>query len=151
MIDVQIKIEMDKVLRALDRVDDPRMPEQMAAYVAEQVVLPRLAKYPTRSGKSQPFVSDKQRRYFFAALRSGEIRVPYQRTHDLGSKWQTLPFAHGILLRSQMGYSEIVIGERQGAYFKNWPSVLRTARDAESDAALAASAFLVDKIRDVGA
>jgi hypothetical protein len=37
----------------------------------------------------EPFKSDKQRRWFFAALRDGEIQVPYQRTGELASSWQS--------------------------------------------------------------
>ncbi len=151
MLSLSVKIDIADALKALDRLDDPALAEDMATYVAEQVVLPKLAQYPGRSGKKQPFVSDRARRYFFAALRSGQIRVPYQRSGDLGSQWQRLPFAHGILLQSGVDYSEIVIGENQGAYFKgNWPSLIQTAQVLEGDAALAATAFLVEKIGDAG-
>lgn len=151
MIDMQVKVDASDAIRAFERLDDPKLTEDMATYVAEQVVLPKLAQYPSPSRKKQPFVSDKARRYFFAALRSGQIRVPYQRSGDLGSKWQRLPFAHGILLQSGMDYSEIVIGENQGAYFKGtWRSITQTATDLETDAGLAATAFLVEKIGDAG-
>lgn len=151
MLSLSVKVDATDALKALDRLDDPALAEDMATYVAEQVVLPKLAQYPSRSGKKQPFVSDKSRRFFFAALRSGQIRLPYRRTGDLGSQWQRLPFAHGILLQSGVDYSEIVIGENQGAYFKgNWSSVLQTAQALEGDAALAATAFLVEKIGDAG-
>ena len=151
MLSLSVQVDATGALHALDRLDDPALAEDMAAYVAEQVVLPKLAQYPSRSGKKQPFVSDKARRYFFAALRSGQIRVPYQRSGDLGSNWQRLPFAHGILLQSGMDYSEIVIGENQGAYFKGtWASVIQTAQTLEGDAALAATAFIVEKIGDAG-
>lgn len=46
-----------------------------------------LSKYPEREARSAPFVSDKQRRYFFAALRDGRITVPYRRTGLLGRRW----------------------------------------------------------------
>lgn len=151
MLSLSVQVDAVEVIRALDRLDDPALTEDMATYVAEQVVLPKLAQYPSPSRKKQPFVSDKARRYFFAALRSGQIRVPYQRSGDLGSKWQRLPFAHGILLQSGVDYSEIVIGEQQGAYFKGtWPSILQTAQALEGDAALAATAFIVEKIGDAG-
>ena len=35
----------------------------------------------------QPFVSDRQRRYFFAALRDGRIQVPYRRGNTLARSW----------------------------------------------------------------
>lgn len=35
-----------------------------------------------------PFYSERQRRWFFAALNSGELELPYQRTGELGASWQ---------------------------------------------------------------
>lgn len=45
--------------------------------------------YPSPpSGLKQPFVSAKQRRWFFSALRSGAITVPYRRTGTLYANWK---------------------------------------------------------------
>ena len=38
------------------------------------------------------FFSDKQRRYFFAALKSGAISVPYTRTRELMQSWKIEPW-----------------------------------------------------------
>jgi hypothetical protein len=46
----------------------------------------KIARYPAVSRRPQPFVSDKQRRGFFAKLRSGEIEVPYIRGSSPGSE-----------------------------------------------------------------
>ena len=46
----------------------------------------KIAKYPQVSRRPQPFVSNKQRRGFFAKLRSGEIEVPYRRGTSPGSE-----------------------------------------------------------------
>ena len=147
MLDVKVTVDATEADRILDRLTASGFDESIAKYVADEVVLPRFMKYPGASGKAQPFVSAKQRKFFFAALRSGQISVPYRRSGALGSKWQQLPFAHGVLLRSQQGYSEIVIGERQGAYFKGtWQSIIEQAKAAEPDAALAATAFIVKTI-----
>ena len=44
--------------------------------------------YPTKHGNAPvKFVSEKQRRYFFWALNSGEIDVPYKRGRTLGNSW----------------------------------------------------------------
>lgn len=52
----------------------------------------KAARYPAESHRPQPFKTDKQRRGFFAKLRSGEIEVPYRRgispgSETLGRKW----------------------------------------------------------------
>ena len=151
MLDLSLTIDTSAVIAVLDKVSDPRQLEGMAGYVADQVVLPALLKYPSPSGKAQPFMSDKQRRFFFAALRSGRIRVPYVRTGNLGAHWAKQPFSMGMTLQSTEDYSEIVIGESQAKYFKGvWPSVTAVALACESDAVLAATAYLVQLIGDAG-
>ncbi len=46
----------------------------------------RLAEYPPRIPGAVDFVSDRQRRYFFYALRAGIIEVPYRRGTSPGSE-----------------------------------------------------------------
>lgn len=46
----------------------------------------KLRNYPAQQRRPQPFKSDKQRRYFFYALRKGLIGVPYQRGSSPGSR-----------------------------------------------------------------
>ena len=48
-----------------------------------------VAKYPPPPASSAfpGFKSEKQRRFFFAALRDGLIQVPYRRTGTLGRSW----------------------------------------------------------------
>jgi hypothetical protein len=50
-----------------------------------------VAKYPPPPASSAfpGFKSEKQRRFFFAALRDGLIQVPYRRTGTLGRSWTT--------------------------------------------------------------
>lgn len=53
-----------------------------------------LKQYPPRfSGQGPGFKSERQRRWFFAALRAGQISVPYQRSGILGRGWRVT--AHG--------------------------------------------------------
>jgi len=52
--------------------------------------------YPHHSPRPQPFVSDKQRRGFFAKLRKGEITVPYRRTDGLKHGWNVTTSNAGL-------------------------------------------------------
>jgi hypothetical protein len=54
-------------------------------YPAEKRIK-RSAAYPEVNG----WFSDKQRRWFFAALRSGELDLPYSRTQELGKAWKVV-------------------------------------------------------------
>lgn len=55
-----------------------------------------LKQYPARfSGQGPGFKSERQRRWFFAALRAGQISVPYQRTGILGRGWRVTAQGNG--------------------------------------------------------
>ena len=55
-------------------------------------VLRETATYPPRKyvsiAEAGGWVSDRQRRWFFWALKEGKIEVPYKRTGTLGRSWQ---------------------------------------------------------------
>jgi hypothetical protein len=86
-----IEIEIEGLAEALDNLAQGNQhigrALKRAMTASTQLVRKRLAKYPGKSAGAQPFVSDKQRRFFFAALREGRIQVPYRRTGTLGRKW----------------------------------------------------------------
>lgn len=52
-----------------------------------------IAEYPPskrltrRSVYGRSFVSERQRRWFFASLNDGSLQIPYRRTHNLGHRW----------------------------------------------------------------
>jgi len=54
--------------------------------------------------------SDKQRRWFFAALASGEISVPYQRTNNLRDAWRLVIQSGQAVLTNAASYAHWVIG-----------------------------------------
>ena len=80
----------DKIKSALDELAQAEFLQLIAKGVGEEVKSEAMT-YPTK--KHVPlssvggFVSDKQRKWFFAALRSGDIQVPYRRTRNLGNRW----------------------------------------------------------------
>jgi len=55
-------------------------------------VLRETATYPPRKyvsiAEAGGWVSDRQRRWFFWALKEGKIEIPYKRTGTLGRSWQ---------------------------------------------------------------
>lgn len=73
-----------------------------------------LSAYPAQRSRPQPFVSDRQRRGFFAALREGRIQVPYRRggrgSETLGRKWSIQSVAFGARLRNPARYARLVHG-----------------------------------------
>lgn len=72
--------------------------------MAVERVRTQIAVYPPPpSGYHMVFKTDKQRRFFFAALRDGRISVPYRRTGNLGRLWVTSVSNSGADIRGEVG------------------------------------------------
>lgn len=149
---IDLKIDISDVLAKLARLNDADLARVIADAVVDEAVLPELAKYPAPSRAPQPFVSAKQRRYFFAALKEGSITVPYPRTGGLGKSFTKAPFGGGVNVTSTLGYADLVVGEKQARYFKgNWPSVTDVAAKIEKDTAeVIATAKVLERLQEAG-
>jgi hypothetical protein len=84
-----------------------------------------VATYPVHNSRPQPFVSDRQRRGFFARLHSGEIQVPYRRggrgSQTLGRRWTTTSTDGGMtgIVGNNASYARLVQDrDRQARYHK---------------------------------
>jgi hypothetical protein len=148
MIDIKITVDNKQVLDALDKINQGAWAREVGDAVAEEVVLPMLRYYPPQSGKSQPFKSDKSRRFFFAALRKGKISVPYQRTSGLAAGWEvTQPSLFTTNVANRKRYANLVQGDGQVPYHKGtWKTVDIVAEDAEEDAEVTAARVLQEII-----
>jgi len=85
------------------------------------------SEYPDDSNahRPQPFVSEKSRRYFFAALASGEIEVPYKRgsspnSETFSKQWGIADAAGGDTLQigNSASYGPLLVGREQAFYHK---------------------------------
>jgi hypothetical protein len=147
------QIITDSAVRVLNAVLKGLDARRIAHAVAEGVVRPALRVYPNASRKKQPFVSAKQRAYFFAALNDGRIQVPYRRTSALGENWTETPFTSGVTLTSDQPYSDLVRTKgKQSAYHQgHWHHTERIAKDSEDAAERVATAEIVAIIHEAGA
>lgn len=131
---------LQRVLSALEELGGAP-PADLVALVGDAVardgVMKRVINYPPMIRKAQPFVSDKQRRWFFANLRSGALSVPYERTYRLQRGWQPFRTSTGAEVRNDVPYAGMVMGSKgdQSSYFagKSWLSIDRIARDVEAE------------------
>lgn len=95
----------------------------------------QLAAYPPERHAPQPFVSDRQRRGFFAKLRSGEIEVPYRRgrspgSRKLGQSWRVRSSPLEAVVGTTVSYAPLVMARGdQTRYHRatGW----RTAEDVQ--------------------
>jgi hypothetical protein len=95
----------------------------------------RIAPYPAARPRKQPFLSGKQRRAFFAKLRKGQIKVPYQRSGQLGQKWIADKAGNPIVVRNTRRGARFVHSERdQSAYHRgNWKTDKGVAEQVVND------------------
>lgn len=79
---------VDRLVRRLGWLDSLAVLEPPMKRALNQLQR-ALAAYPPQTRRRMRFVSDRQRRWFFAALNSGQISIPYSRTGNLGRSWTT--------------------------------------------------------------
>lgn len=74
--------------------------------------------YPSQRNAPQPFKTDRQRRWFFWALKEGIITVPYARTGRLANSWRARRdgWSHWVLENSAV-YAALVVGRGQQARY----------------------------------
>lgn len=126
-IDIQINLgDLPSQISQWQRLDGVKLGLQVAAVYLQG----KLAEYPPQSSRPQPFVSDKQRRGFFAKLKAGEIEVPYRRgsspgSERLGQSWSTDVNGMSAVVGSGVSYGPLVQGTRQAQYHEvtGWQTV----------------------------
>ena len=73
----------------------------------------RAAAYPDAPAGPGWF-SDRQRRWFFAALRRGAISIPYVRTGTLEGNWKVMPFgSRDHIVVNDTPYAGFVMGDQE--------------------------------------
>lgn len=149
---LNISIDVSDLIAKLNALgNDATLGKDIADAVADEAVIPEVAKYPAQAHRKQPFKSSTQRRAFFAKMRAGAITVPYRRTGALGGSAVKQPFQSGVAVAWTAPYSDIVIGEKQAGYFSNWSNVSKVAAKIEGDTAeLIGTAEVVKRLREAG-
>ena len=100
---------LDEVARKFKGMEDKAVRRlEMAMKRGILTVHQSIPPYPTRSDRRMVFVSAKQRRWFFWALKSGLITVPYRRTNTLGRSITTFKGSEGALSEARSSGANIV-------------------------------------------
>lgn len=154
MPDIKIKITgLDEALAALNISEG-----DMRAAAGKAAALSTIATakpYPPQSHKAQPFRSLKSQHYFFAALRSGAITVPYRRTFQLQDAWRWEPTPDGADVVNDHPHADGVIGgpgrPRAWPYHVgNWPTETQIAVKAAPEAGDAAEMAIIELLVRAG-
>lgn len=102
---------LDRLLAKLNRLgkmEDAKTAMQTAA----KHVMDKARIYPTYKHIPMRWQSEKQRRWFFAALRTGSIRVPYKRGPNLRRHWKISLRDGGLTasINNDTPYGKFVMG-----------------------------------------
>ena len=148
-----VKFDTSDVIAKLNSLTDGDFARDVAQAVADEAVIPELAKEPFRATrKKMIFVSNKQRAFVMAAIRRGDIQVPYVRTGRIGisEKHQT---TNGIDVVVPAEYSDLVrTAGKQARYHEGtWPTDEDIAQKIESDTAeVIATAHVIAALEKAG-
>ncbi len=122
MTDIRIEVRgLEKVTKMLKDLPRGTIGAAIEAYTDylignEQHGLKHYPAYKYISRKSAygtTFFSDRQRRWFFAALKSGKLVLPYRRTDTLRNGWVKTGTKWQRIIRNRTPYIGVVMGESE--------------------------------------
>lgn len=139
MADVSVQIpgleRLEKKLAKLPKATQDEALNQVGKYMMSEKVLgwyPK-ARYITRkSAYGVTFFTAKQRRWFFWALRNGNIDVPYRRTMQLRRGWRVTGTGDTRRLTNSRPGAQFVIGNRTQSRHEakvGWKTLSRLVKD----------------------
>ncbi len=147
------RIDISDLEAKLKQVTGPDLVRAIAEAVAKEAVEPELAKEPFRTQpyKKMQFVSAKQRAFVMAAIRSGDIQVPYRRTGAIGISEQHQT-TNGMDVTVPVEYSDLVRTKgKQARYLDYWPTTEDIAAKIEGDTAeLIGTAAVIEALEKAG-
>jgi len=132
-----VKIDLSDLVRKLNGLTNTDLARDIADAMATEAVQPELAKEPFRAThKKAVFTSAKQRAFVMAAIRRGDIQVPYVRTGEVGVS-EKHATSNGIDVVVPSSHSDVVRTRgKQARYHEGiWPTDEDIASKIESDTA----------------
>jgi hypothetical protein len=151
---LNVKIDLSDLKAKLAQVTGPELTRDIAEAVAKEAVEPELAKEPFRtSHPKMQFVSNKQRAFVMAGIRSGDIQVPYRRTGAIGISEQHAT-SSGMDVVVPVEYSDLVRTKGKQARYHaqtGWPTTEDIAAQIEGDIAeVIGTAAVVEALEKAG-
>jgi hypothetical protein len=135
LIGIHLRYASAQLQKITDKLDGFKRKQVLHQTLEEvgKLLMDDLKQYPPQRHVSraqaygQTFSSDRQRRWFFAALASGELQLPYSRTNTLADAWKLEPLgSEGVGLINEAPYAGLVMGKGTQARMMKligWPTV----------------------------
>lgn len=118
MIRFQIRgnVELEKFLKSLPRGTMRAAIEALTKYLIGDnshglKYYPAYKKVSRTMAYGKPFASDKQRRWFFANLKDGSLKIPYSRTGQLAHGWKMGGDEYRRTIKQSVPYAKWVMGD----------------------------------------
>ena len=124
-IDVSGIAELQAKLGKLPREAQDTITDDISKYMLDVLrAYPPKMSGPTReSVYGTPFKTDKQRRWFFAALRRGEIQVPYHRNQNFADNWKQVGTGKTSIIANETPYGGYLMDDNSQSLYmaaKGW-------------------------------
>jgi hypothetical protein len=115
---IAIDIEgLAPLVKGLDKL--PQEVQDAAGDDVSEYLINVLKHYPSQKRVTRAqaygttFFSDKQRRWFFAALKSGAISVPYRRTQTFRAGWRQIGKGIKSIIANEVEYGGFLMGDSE--------------------------------------
>jgi hypothetical protein len=159
---ITIKLDgVEHIIAAISRF--PRQAERYAGQAGNEAAdeildTEGLRKYPPVNRPPRGFKTDKQRRFFFAALRKGQIEVPYRRGASPGSErygthWEVETVGLTTTIGNAVSYAEILAGNdtQQSTYMAGigWRQLEQVAEEKVEDITKIYQGWMDKMMRDL--
>lgn len=131
---IQITIVDNGLFTAFNNMVNDLSPITNALLRAGEMLRAEQALYPVHVSRSQPFKTDASRRWFFWALKTGLIQVPYVRTNALARSWEvSLVSATSVAVGTAHAQAPLMKGDRQATYHRvtGWETAAATTQRIE--------------------
>lgn len=113
-IDTQGIAELNAKLSQLPVEARSQVVNEVSKYLINVLKTYPPQKYVTRKqAYGQTFVSDRQRKWFFAALNSGDLRIPYhrRRSHGIQGGWKQIGSGYNSIIANEVPGVQYVMGD----------------------------------------
>lgn len=113
-IDVQGIAQLQRLLHDLPPLVRDDVVDDVSRYLINVLHAYPPYKYVSRrQAYGRTFVSDKQRRWFFASLADGSLQIPYRRTQNLSRGWKQVGRGAQSIIANETPYAALMMGDSE--------------------------------------
>jgi hypothetical protein len=128
----QLRHLMDGLERMPEAIQDAAIDEAAPYLVDVLKTYPPPKSITRKMAYGKTFASDRQRRWFFANLNSGELKIPYRRTQNLRNSWQIIGEGKDTIIINDSPGAQFTMGDQTQSRHERmvgWETVTRVLAD----------------------